>query len=127
VFVGCDVDKACHEAGHARLRKAFAEECLRGTFGPIGEELKEVVEIVVENGNSPRTSAQEWMQPPGLPVFCCLSAHLVSFLQASWEDMALDRDWKSIPVELWPEKMILRLDNMDPLLLRNVDCAHYGT
>jgi hypothetical protein len=41
--------------------------------------------------------------------------------------MSLDRDWKSIPVELWPEKMILGLDNMDPLLLRNVDCAHYGT
>jgi DNA methylase len=126
-FVGCEVDNVCHEIAQERLLRAFCMEYMRGTFGLVHAGVRDAAKAVqIDRGGSSKTTL-EWVQPEGLPAFSCLPRHLVNYLQTFCVDLVFEKDWAAVPLEHWPEDVLRTLEALDCVVLRNIDCLHYGT
>jgi DNA modification methylase len=123
-FVGCELDKTCHEAAMWRVRAAFAREYAKGSFEtPVPDVLASMRTALQAFKVQPRL---EWRQPEGLPAFCSLPEHLVRFLEALWGVTDLRTRYGQTGVDKWPEELLERYEQLDTSTLLAVDCMTYG-
>lgn len=126
-FVGCEVDKLCHDIAQERLFRAFGKEYMRGTFGAVHAGVRDAAIAVQTDRSGWSKTNSEWVQPEGLPAFSRLPRHLVNYLQTFCVDLVFEKDWAAVPLAHWPEDVLRTLEVLDSAVLRNVDCLQYGT
>ena len=121
-FFGCELDPDCHLSAQDRIRMEFSAEVLKGTFGSGQTELWEAAKQIQSVKKVCRVPLN---LPEGLPGFCLMPSHILTFMASSWRDIEAVKILKEKPVHEWPPLYMEKAQGMDPDVLLTVDCTHH--